>query len=259
MDVELVDIRFADGRSIAELDGLLKERMQWLGQSAQQGIIAASMNTLVSLRATTKVAKVKKRDIEVEMDDTLIPSFAAKRICVRDRATKHHLAGVRVATTIGGNLFKDAHVYKWVDKFTSQANSIYYIIALSEKAAKVKAFDILQRKVKAYAGLARLAFSTLLMKTGTGGIGSAPALQQKTAMETTVSREHKTPDGYQLHLEDDLNYAVNALKGGYSDVENSMKKALNKTVATINQKIPDGATWFGRGKIPLPFPEVRKR
>ena len=31
MDVELVDIRFEDGRPIAQLDNLLKERMKWLG------------------------------------------------------------------------------------------------------------------------------------------------------------------------------------------------------------------------------------
>ena len=217
------------------------------------------MNALVSLRATTKVAKVSKRDIEVEVDGSLIPSFAAHKICVRDKATKHHLAGARVASTIGGKLFKDANVYKWVDTYSKSKDNVYYIIALSEKAAKTKAFDILKRRVKAYAGLARLAFSTLLMKTGTGTIGGAPELQQKTTMGTTISRESKTVDGYQLHLEDDLNYAIDALKGGQGDIEAALQKALNKTVATINQHIPDGGGWFGTGKLPIPFPEVRQR
>lgn len=39
-----------------------------------------------------------------------------------------------------------------------------------------------------------------------------------------------------------------------------MKKAMNKMVSVINKKMPDGSSFFGKKKLPTPFPEiVRKR
>lgn len=39
---------------------------------------------------------------------------------------------------------------------------------------------------------------------------------------------------------DNLNYALDALKGGRGTVDTQMKKAMNKIVSVINRKIPDG-------------------
>ncbi len=253
---ELVDIHFEDGRPITELDGLLQARMKWLGDTAERGLVAAAVNTLVSLRATTKLARATKKDFTLEQDDTFFPSFFAKRPCIRDKAGKHHIPNVKIYVTVPSCLFKNSFVYKMT--FTHGGKEAY-IIAMSEKAAEKKARAIVDKHIRRHAGLARLAWSALMMKTGQGGILGGGESIQSISLSETRTQETRTADGYRLTLFDNLRYAVPALKGGQADIELALQKAMNKTTATINRAIPTGKTWFGRWKIPSPFPEIRKR
>ena len=38
-----------------------------------------------------------------------------------------------------------------------------------------------------------------------------------------------------------------------------MKKAMNKVVSVINQKLKNAKTFFSQTKLPTPFPEVASR
>ena len=73
----------------------------------------------------------------------------------------------------------------------------------------------------------------------------------------------KSKDGnggkYALVLDDNLRYALDAIKGGRAAVDMQMKKAMNKIVSVINQKLKKNGGLFGPQKLETPFPEVRKR
>jgi len=58
---------------------------------------------------------------------------------------------------------------------------------------------------------------------------------------------------------DNLDYALDAVKGGASGVDVAYKKALNKITATFNRKLKGPETFFGPQKLDTPFPEVRQR
>ena len=60
-------------------------------------------------------------------------------------------------------------------------------------------------------------------------------------------------------LDDNLRYALAAIKGGQVAVDTQLKKAMNKIVSVINQKIKKNGGLFGDGKLDTPFPEVRQR
>lgn len=73
-----VEITCADGRPLKELSNLLKARTKWLGETSEQACAAVMIDVLVSLRATTKVAKPSKREIELT-DTNIVPSFTGGR------------------------------------------------------------------------------------------------------------------------------------------------------------------------------------
>ena len=63
---------------------------------------------------------------------------------------------------------------------------------------------------------------------------------------------------YTLTLFDNLNYAIAAIKGGKATIDTQMKKAANKIVSIINQKLKS-KKFLGVEKLETPFPEVRQR
>lgn len=61
---------------------------------------------------------------------------------------------------------------------------------------------------------------------------------------------------YSLTLYDDLEYSLDAIRGGQSAVDIAMKKAMNKIVSIINRKI-EKKGFLEKEKIEVPFPELR--
>lgn len=59
---------------------------------------------------------------------------------------------------------------------------------------------------------------------------------------------------YSLTLYDDLNYALEAIRGGQSAVDIAMKKAMNKIVSIIRRKTKN---LIGVKPPEVPFPELR--
>lgn len=252
-------MKFSDGRPIEVLDQLLRERMNWLGESAENSCAATAINTLVSLRSATKLAKKSSVKVEVVLKGNLKPSFTSGRsVCVRDASTNARIEA-KIAVASPTTTFKDCQVYYFNDKY-SKNKSEYMIIALNKKDAVAKAKKIVMSRIKRYAGLARCALSKLMSKTGKSqtmtGVNS---LTQNTADRTTKKVESRTKETYRLSLTDELDYAVDAVKGKQGGIDDAMKKALNKTVSVINMKMPDGAKFFGMDKLPMPFPEVAQR
>lgn len=241
-----------------------------MNETARDSIAATAITALKSIRAVTKVFKPSRIKPTVVQDKTLKQSFYTignKKIpCIRIVGSNQRYNGnerlrfssMRLADSI-------AKVFRFDDKF-SDDGSKYLIVASSSGEAKKIAKSIVAGKAAAYAGLAKRAVSKLMMKTNTNQkVNDAVTyLANKTAQEVTHKREviAKAKDGnggkYGLILVDELRYAFDAIKGGRAEVENAMKRALNKITHQINNKISKGDFLFAR-KLETPFPEVRKK
>lgn len=78
----------------------------------------------------------------------------------------------------------------------------------------------------------------------------------QVADKNTVVVKESLNNSYSIHIEDNLNYALDALKSGQSSIDTAMMKAANKIASVINQKCKG---LVGFEKLDIPFPEVRTR
>jgi len=258
------------GKTLQAFAKVLQERMKWMNETARDSIAACAIQVLRSIRSVTKVAKLSSIKVEVKCDNTLYPSVtshsAKKTVCIRTKGSNQRYYGEeRLARCDGDIDFKTWKVYRFLDKLSSKQTT-YLIIAPSQSAAKSKAKSIVRRRQIRYAGLAKRALSVLMMKTVTKSVSdNVPARVTEKAKELTSHREviAKSSDGsggkYALILDDDLLYALKAIKGGRQQVDVQMKKAMNKIVSTINMKLKKNGGAFGPQKLEVPFPEVRQR
>ena len=140
----------------------------------------------------------------------------------------------------------------------------YLIVAPESKAAQAIALKIVNRRISRNKGLAKFALGRLMNKTAqTSQGGTADKITASTrriADEWTWTKS--TAEGtanagrYSLTLADNLDYALQALKGGQAAVDLAVKKAANKIAATIQRKC---ANDFFLPPVGVPFPELRSR
>lgn len=261
---------FIDGTRLDQIGEIIRERMKWMNESARDSIAATAVTILKSLRSATKVAKPSSIKVQVAPDNTLKPSYTThsggKRLCVRYIGSNERYMGKeRLVAAARPEHVNAWHVYRFTDTLSKNLNS-YIIVAPTQASAKGMAKRIVGSRQKRYAGLAKRALSVLSMKTVSQPIkDNVPQRVTQKAFELTSKKEAlaKAKDGsggkYSLTLNDDLRYAEYAIRGGRMQVDTQIKKAMNKVVSVINRSIPDGATFFGKKKLPTPFPEVRRR
>ncbi len=241
-------------------------------ETARDSVAACAITVLKAIRTVTKVAKLSSIKVDVKVDMTLQPSWATfsgrKVLCVRYRGSiPVRVKGDEKLVSVG----RPEHISTWfVYRFTDNLSSTlkkYLIIAPDIASAKAKAKSIVRARQIRFAGLARRAISVLMMKTATKKVNdNVPMRVSAKAREVTSTKEviAKAKDGnggkYSLTMHDELKYAIDAIKGGRMTVDTQLKKAMNKMVSVINKKMPDGSSFFGKKKLPTPFPElVRKR
>lgn len=149
--------------------------MRWLNETAEQSCTATLMDVLVSLRALTKVAHPKKSEIQLH-ETPLVPSFTGGRenpkFCLRNGKQQYNPSGkVRIGRVAGitSKEFKVCHVWRWDDVNDRK----WLIVARNQKEALEWAFAKVKKRTTRFKGLARLAISKLLVKSGskTGGQG----------------------------------------------------------------------------------------
>lgn len=256
----------AGGKSIAELSRLIRDRMKWCNESARDSVAACSIDALKSIRTRCKVAKPSSVKVTVERDNSLVAGVTErkpqKHPCVRYAGSGARYAGKERVRVADASKIKDLKVYR----FTGENNAGYLILAGSAASAKKCAKTIAVRRAMRYAGLAKRALGLLMTKTNTQRVADPfDALVESKADDVTSKHEvaRKDADGggtYILVLDDVLRYALDAIKGGRSAVDMSIRRASNKIASVINQKIKrHGEEFFVANKIPTPFPELRRR
>lgn len=290
-----IDVSYADGKTIADLSRTLQQRMKYLNESAFQSIHATAVNALMSIRTGTRVAKASGIKVNVSERTDLVFSYTTeggggkigsrsearlrragfgvnvrrsdagrRKMCLRNAGGMRYTpdSGVRVVFTgVYGVPSRSIKVFNFTDDGSDNRQQ-YIIVAPTQGKARKEAQRIVARRMLRFAGLARRAVSALMVKANNKNVADnvSPRVMMK-AMEVTEKRDIFTggSDGggkYALYLLDNLRYATRALDGGPAAVNLALKKAMNKTVSTIQHKCKD---LLLPGELPLPFPEVARR
>ena len=82
------------------------------------------------------------------------------------------------------------------------------------------------------------------------------SIADKVSKATSTSTGDKSSGGYSLTCEDNLDYAMLALKGKQAAFDTACMKAANKIASILKRKLNND---FFSPNVEIPFPEVRKR
>lgn len=255
----------ADGKPIAALQKLIAQRMQYTNESAKESLAACAIQILISLRAVTAVAKAGKP--KVEAVDSLYPSYFKNGKtaipCLRFKGSnaKYETNGVRIIWPAKGVKLKFCQVFSFIHQREKAYE--YLVVAFSAKTAKQMAQDYIKRRIEHYKGLAKLALGKLMNKAAITSKAITDVTTEdakKVADDVSDAYSEGLGDGkkgrYSLTCEDDLDYAMDALKGGQAAFNLACAKAANKIASVIKQKVADRIL---APNIDTPFPEVRSK
>lgn len=261
-------LSFANGQTMDKFSDVIASRMKWCNESAKDSIAACAIDALKSIRAKCRVAKPSSIKVKIVVDSTLEASAFTtsghKNICLRYTGSKQRYFGnekIYWAERPTG-MYKAMKAYRF-----SHNDKNYIVVASSESLAQTTAKKIVVRKALRYAGLAKRALGFLMKKTATINVKDDfnPVVEIK-ADDVTDKAEilQKNKDGsqakYGIILKDTLRYALDAIKGGKSEIDACLKRSMNKIVSVINQKIKRRKdTFFKPQQLETPFPELRKR
>ena len=258
-----------DGASLRALEGfrsILEARQAYLGETAEASVRAMMVDSLKSLRTTTKVAKVSGIKVAVERNDAIKVSYftqgGVRKMCFRfgnGARLVGNAEGKQKFVECHGRKLKDLAAYTFDD---TEGDARYLIAAPSKGTATKSARQIVASRVMRYRGLARRAISALMIKTHS----RAPAdtfgrRVAAKAYEVTRTREtwQDLPSGggvFSLRATDDLHYAKSALKGGASDVDRALMASANKAAGRIQHCCKD---LLKKGALKTPFPEIQTK
>lgn len=258
-----VSATVGDNKTLEQFSKLIETRIKYLGEMSRDSVAACAIDALKSIRALTTKATRRSvvSDVEVKQESSLYPSFKTvgktRIFCLRSTGSNKQYKGAeRIVTTGSKNNVKNLFVYRFEEENGRKKKS-YLIVAPNQKEAQKKACQIRRSRALQYAGLARTAISLLMKKTATvsAPLGDTPNINDK-ADRMTKRIEIKNGKQYALELNDNLDYALNAVKGGNSGIDLALKKAMNKITATVNRKCSK-LLFFT--PLETPFPEVRQK
>lgn len=256
-----VSVMVDNNKTLKQFGDLIKLRSQYLKETSKDSVTACAEDVLRSLRAITiKATKNSvKKDVTVEPYSSVYPSARSvgskKILCLRNTGSKTEYKGKEtVVFPNEKHPLKTLSVFKYKDTIKGRT---YLIVATDLKAAKKRAIEIKQKQALRYSGLAKNAISLLMKKTFNRSPKDNVSKEiEDKSTEVTSVQKFESGDNYSIILKDELNYALDAIKGGQSGIDLAFQKAMNKITATINHKCKD-ILFFK--KLDTPFPEIRKR
>lgn len=244
----------SDGRPTSNLSKVIQLRSKELGETTKQTCVALAQNILRSIRAQTRVANESKVDIEVQIaDGEFYPSWkrdkGTKGKQVSRRVLRQGLNGPEVSPTkviwhvpkyIKG---EQVHSYKVFDKVSEDKTIQYILVAVSEREAHRYAKQLHKARVKRYKALAKHAVSLAMKKVydkqnladeQITNVARGVAIQN---VEVSVVETGFNSGTVNIHVHDNLNYAVKALKNKDASVTLALQSSLNKMIGFVKQKI----------------------
>ena len=250
---------------LEKLGELLSIRAAQLNRSVKDSCIAAMINVLISVRKMTLKAKLNaKTSPKVELQSQYIPSFASKKgekvhiPCLRDSSGQRITPNLPVRWTEKSGKFKNLKVYLVTPEY--KKNKPYLVVAKSESVARKFEDAKVKRRIRKYRGLAKHAFTLLQRKlhaessmADSAGDGEKINEVAEKIAETQIE---ESENSCRVEVKDNLDYAMLAIKGGQTAIDDSVKKAANKVAGLITRTMKR----HGISKQwKTPFPEVKQR
>ena len=228
-----------EGRPLAVLSDLIRQRQKYLGESAADAVVATGIDALNSLRALTRVAPktIPKKDVVFGKSD---PQYATyPRGVYRRVVVTRWRKGHRV------NIIKWQKVKGRTKRGRPRATSADRRAAW-EHWGKVR-----------YSGLARRALGLAMNRLSTRQVKSERVNMRLSRIASANVDVRKVTLGgvFVLNIRDNLGYAIQALRGGQAAVDLALKRAANKIAGRLCRVAEKK---FGE-RIATPFPEVRQR
>lgn len=228
-----------DGKPLAVLSDLIRQRQKYLGESAADAVVATGIDALNSLRALTRVAPktIPKKDVVFGKSDPQYMTYP--RGTYRRVVVTRWLGGKRV------NIIKWQRIEGTTKRGKPRATSADRRAAW-ERWGKVR-----------YSGLARRALGLAMNHLSTRQVKSERADMRlsRIASANVAVRKMTAGGAFVLDIRDNLGYAVQALRGGQAAIDLAMKRAANKIAGRLCRVAEKK---FGE-RIATPFPEVRQR
>lgn len=263
---------------LAVLNKLIQKRKELLGNTYKDAVIATAIDALKSIRAITE-SHYGKDTIELAKDDVIVtqrsdihPSFTGKehKRCFRAGASQSRnaprisLVGSKCVCLVPpeDRTWLNASVWtvdvskkrlerwrKHPSKLTVVASSLEQVMNyITKRFSKIAARQ---------GGLARCVIGALM-----GKLSTRPQASQKSGAHVNkivgkygVVNKSDANKTYSVHVESDLLYAKDAVRGGEAGIENALKKAANKIAGMIKHFA--GAELDAN--LSTPFPEVKRR
>lgn len=256
----------ADGKPIAALQKLIAQRIKYTNESAKESLAACAIQILISLRAATAVAKMDK--VEVEVESSLYASYFKNGNitipCLRFKGSKarYYANTSRVIWATNGVKFWLCQVYTFVDNRGENSRE-YLIVAPDIETASEVAKEKIAKRIARHKTLAKHALGLLMNKTAQ----TSKPVNDKVNAETkriademsrasTSGYSGSSSGKYSLTCEDNLDYAMLALKGGQPAFDMACAKAANKIASVLKRKVANN---FFSPDIQTPFPEIRSK
>ena len=259
------------GRPMEELTKLIQKRVRTLHENARDAVVATAIDVVRSLRALTRKAPKKANDKSFTVEKT---PYVASWV----RVGKSFRRVARVSGTgsrapiypvnhAGPHYVKGEQVFvyritpKHGERWTWEKNrnkGCWYVFAQSESVARRLGNRLMTRVLEKDSGLAKtaLGFAMAHLSTKSVPIVVKDSKARKIAAASWRVVERNLPGGYGLTVEDNLDYAADALDGGQSAISLAMMKAANKIAGRIAQF--EKAHFFDE-RTATPFPEIRQR
>lgn len=231
-----------------------------MNETTEQSVSACAINVLKSLRASTLLAHTNKPYSEEPIEQSSLmlgfKSIGKKKVpCLRVVGSKNEFSiGNKASLIILDKSLKPqvAKVFSW----KRRSGRVYYIVSSGMEATQKWIKDTEKKRIQKYRGLAKHALGRLMHKVASISVtDNIDAAAQTVAEQNTNVVKQSTGFNsgvYSLTLNDQLNYALDALKGGQMEVNNCLQRAMNSITSIINNKCKNV---FGFEKLEIPFPK----
>ena len=253
----------SSGDAVAELNRLIAARSKVLNQTTFQATAAVAQNALKSIRAKTQDAKKRKKfKITVELTSYVVGfSKTDRKPCLRASAERNATKvippdGKVVFLTTGiVNAAKNAHVFKVVQEHDGVRP--LYIACRTQGEAEQYALSATQWRIENKGTLAKNALGVAMSKVAAKSMSLDGSNKSRNlASQAATIIENKSGGDYTLRVEDNLDYASDALKGGAGALNTALQAAANKVWGTLAhlagidfvEEFPD-----------KPFPEINRK
>ena len=265
-----------EGKPLSVLNELIQKRKKWLGETYKQSVVATAITALRSIRAITLNHYGKSEvyigdDVSITRRADIHPSFSGKSHvrCFRvgasatRKAPRAKLDRPCVQLVPPSDLaWLNSSVYvvklskERLERWPKNPEQ-FYVAATSEDAVMSYVKKKFSKIIKRESGLARAVLGSLMAKLSTRPPAreSAGDRVSKTVNKFGAVRENDAGRVFSVHVESNLSYARDAVKGGQSGINNALKSAANKIAGIIKHMA--GAKLDE--DLRAPFPEVKKR